>query len=168
MPTDKKRQKIIPDNLPPIMKEEQVVPSLFTGNKLAEKDPARYAKVVQELGEGKPLTRIAKSNKVSPATVMAIQKREVKSIDAVQNLTQGLTTYASQACLLKIIEKLVKDEIPAGVLPITFGILRDKEKNDLGQATSIVEHKKVLTIDEVQKELDSIKGEVIDVTDTTT
>lgn len=168
MPTDKKRQKIIPDNLPPIMKEEQVVPSLFTGNKLAEKDPARYAKVVQELGEGKPLTRIAKSNKVSPATVMAIQKREVKSIDAVQNLTQGLTTYASQACLLKIIEKLDKDEIPAGVLPITFGILRDKEKNDLGQATSIVEHKKVLTIDEVQKELDSIKGEVIDVTDTTT
>jgi hypothetical protein len=68
---------------------------------------------------------------------------------------------------MKIIEKLENDTIPAGVLPICFGILRDKEKNDLGQATSIVEHKKVLTIDEVQKELDGLKGEVIDITDST-
>ena len=29
---------------------------------------------------------------------------------------------------MKFIEKLDHDEIPAGVLPITFGILRDKEK----------------------------------------
>ena len=51
-------------------------------------------------------------------------------------------------------------------LPIAFGILRDKEKNDLGQATSIVEHKKFQTIDEVQKELDAMRdAEVIDITD---
>lgn len=166
MPTKKKRQKIIPDNLPAILNEEEVVPSIFTGNKLAQEDPERYAKVVQELGEGKPLTRIARGNKVSPSTVMAIAKRESKSIDAVQNLTQGLTSYATQSCLMRIIDKLDKDEIPAGVLPIAFGILRDKEKNDLGQATSIVEHKKVQTIDEVQKELDAMRdAEVIDVTD---
>ena len=163
MPTKKKRKVIIPDNLPAVTKEEDFCPSIFTGNKLAEKDPERYAKIVQGLGEGKALTRLAKEHKVAPETIMAISKREKKSIDAVQNLTQGLTSYATQACLMRIIDKLDKDQIPPGVLPIAFGILRDKEKNDLGQATSIVEHKKVMTIDEVQKELEDIKAEVIDV-----
>lgn len=164
MPTKKKRKVIIPDNLPAVTKEEDFCPSIFTGNKLAENDPERYAKIVQGLGEGKALTRLAKEHKVAPETIVAISKREKKSIDAVQNLTMGLTSYASQACLMKIIEKLDADKIPPGVLPIAFGILRDKEKNDLGQATSIVEHKKVLTIDEVKQELDAMQAEVIDVT----
>lgn len=165
MPTKKKRKVIIPDNLPAMTKEEDFCPSIFTGNKLADKDPERYAKIVQGLGEGKALTRLAKQFKVAPETIVAISKREKKSIDAVQNLTIGLTSYASQSCLMRIIDKLDKDEIPAGVLPIAFGILRDKEKNDLGQATSIVEHKKVLTIDEVKAELDEMKAEVIDITE---
>lgn len=165
MPTKKKRKVIIPDNLPAMTKEEDFCPSIFTGNKLADKDPERYAKIVQGLGEGKALTRLAKEFKVAPETIVAISKREKKSIDAVQNLTIGLTSYASQSCLMRIIDKLEKDEIPAGVLPIAFGILRDKEKNDLGQATSIVEHKKVLTIDEVRAELDEMKAEVIDITE---
>ena len=165
MPTKKKRKVIIPDNLPAMTKEEDFCPSIFTGNKLADKDPERYAKIVQGLGEGKALTRLAKQFKVAPETIVAISKREKKSIDAVQNLTIGLTSYASQSCLMRIIDKLDKDQIPAGVLPIAFGILRDKEKNDLGQATSIIEHKKVLTIDEVKAELDEMRAEVIDITE---
>lgn len=157
MPTKKKRKIVIPDNLPALTTEEDICPSLFTGDKLAKKDPQRYAKVVQELSEGKALTRIAKDNKCAPETITAIAKRETKTIDKVQNLTMGLTSYASQACLMKIIEKLESDQIPAGVLPIAFGILRDKEKSDLGQATSIVEHKKVVTLDEVQKELNAMR-----------
>lgn len=110
------------------------------------------------------MSRIAKSEKVSPETVSAILKRENKSVDAVQTLTAGLTSYASQACLMKIIEKLDKDEIPAGVLSITFGILRDKEKNDLGMATNVIEHKASLTIDDVRKELEAIKRDAEDAT----
>jgi len=162
MPTKKKRINIIPDNLPAVTTPEETCPSLYTGQKLAERNPEKYARVVQSLGEGKPLSRIAKSEKVSPETVSAILKRENKSVDAVQSLTAGLTSYASQACLLKIIEKLEKDEIPAGVLPITFGILRDKEKNDLGQATSVIEHKASITIDDVRKELEAIKNNAED------
>jgi len=63
---------------------------------------------------------------------------------------------------MKIIEKLDKDEIPAGVLPITFGILRDKEKNDLGQATAVVEHKATLTIDDVKTQLENMKRGAVD------
>jgi len=164
MPTKKKRVNIIPDNLPAVTTPEETCPSLFTGQKLAERDPEKYARIVQSLGEGKPMSRIAKSEKVSPETVSAILKRENKSVDAVQTLTAGLTSYASQACLMKIIEKLDNDEIPAGVLPITFGILRDKEKNDLGMATSVIEHKASLTIDDVRKELEAIKRDAEDAT----
>ena len=138
MPTKKKRLNIIPDNLPAVTTPEETCPSLYTGQKLAENDPEKYARIVQGLGEGKPLRRIAKSEKVSPETVSAILKRENKSVEAVQSLTAGMTSYASQASVMKIIEKLEKDEIPGGVLPITFGILRDKEKNDLGKVTSVI------------------------------
>ena len=163
MPTKKKRLNIIPDNLPAVTTPEETCPSLFTGQKLAEKDPEKYARIVQSLGEGKPLSRIAKSERVSPETVSAILKRENKSVDAVQTLTAGLTSYASQACVMKIIEKLEKDEIPAGVLPITFGILRDKEKNDLGMATSVIEHKASVSIDDVRRELAEMKKDAIEV-----
>ena len=162
MPTKKRRINIIPDNLPAVTTPEETCPSLFTGQKLAEKDPEKYARIVQSLGEGKPLSRIAKSEKVAPETVSAILKRENKSVDAVQTLTAGLTSYASQACVMKIIEKLDRDEIPAGVLPITFGILRDKEKNDLGMATSVIEHKASVSIEDVRKELAEMKQTAID------
>ena len=116
--------------------------------------------MVQQLAEGKPLSRIAKTEKVSPDTVMAISKRESETVEAVQRMTQGLTTYASQACLMRIIDKLDKDEIPPGVLPICFGILRDKERQDLGQATQTIEVKRTLTIEEVKRELEDLKRSI--------
>ena len=162
MPTKKKRKVVIPDNLDPVVDEQEFVPSVFTGNKLAQDDPERYGKIVQGLGEGKALTRLAKKYKVAPETIMAIAKREQKTIDSVQSLTRGLTADATQATLMKIIEKLESYEIPPGVLPIAFGILRDKEKNDRGQATSMIEHKKVVTIDEVNRELETMRTEAIE------
>ena len=77
-------------------------------------------------------------------------------------MTAGLTSYASQACLERIIDKLDQDEIPAGVLPICFGIFRDKERADLGQAQAVVEHKRVITIDEVKRELEEMKRDAED------
>ncbi len=109
------------------------------------------------------MSRIAKSEKVSPSTISVILKREQRSIDAVQSLTAGLTSYASQATLLKIIDKLENDEIPPGVLPVLFGIVRDKEKADLNQATSVIEHKTTVTIDDVKKELDDLRRDAVDV-----
>jgi predicted transcriptional regulator len=163
MPTKKKRINIIPDNLPPLQTPQETCPALYTGQSLFEKDPKKYALAVQLLGEGKPMTRIAKSLKISPETVSAIAKREKGSIDSVRELTAGLTSYAAQACVMKIIQALDEDKVPVGVLPIAFGILADKERQYQGEATTIIEHRKVVTIDEVQKELESIKNEAIDV-----
>ena len=63
MPTKKKRINIVPDNLPSLTSPEQTCPSLYTGQKLAEKDPEKYGRIVQSLGEGKPLSRIAKNER---------------------------------------------------------------------------------------------------------
>ena len=122
MPTKKKRVNIIPDNMPAVTTPEETCPSLYTGQKLAETDPEKYGRIVQSLGEGKPMTRIAKSEKVSPETIAAIAKRENKSVQAVQALTAGLTSYASQACLMKIIEKLDKTRylLECYLLPLVF------------------------------------------------
>jgi len=166
MPTKKKRINIVPDNLTPVLQEEEVVPSLFTGQKMADHDPEKYGKIVQGLGEGKALTRLAKKYRCAPETIMAISKREKGTIDAVQSLTQGLTSYATQACLMKIIEKLDSDEIPPGVLPVAFGILRDKEKADLGQASTITENRNKVTINDVKAELEAMRVNAIDVSPT--
>jgi hypothetical protein len=48
------------------------------------------------------------------------------------------------------------------VLPICFGILRDKERADLGQASTIIEHKRTVTIDDVRADLEAMKKEAID------
>ena len=62
-----------------------------------------------------------------------------------------------------MIEKVEQDKIPPGVLPIAWGIIRDKEKSDQGQATTIVEHKKAMTVEQVKAELDQMKKDVIDI-----
>ena len=162
MPTKKKRVNIIPDNLPAKTNPEETCPSLFTGNKLAEQDPKKYARIVQNLGEGKPMTRIARSEKVAPETVTAIARRERKTVDAVRELTAGLFSYAAQACVMKLIEKLEADEIPVGVLPVAAGIISDKARAYEGEATTIVEHRKTVTIEDVQSELDAMKREAVE------
>ena len=48
------------------------------------------------------------------------------------------------------------------MLPICFGILRDKERQDLGQATQVLEVRKTLTIDEVKRELEDLKRGAVD------
>ena len=109
MPTKKKRVQIIPDNLPALTTPEETCPSLFTGSTPAKHDPEKYGRVVQRLAEGMSMNKIARTEKLSPGTVAAISKREHKSVDAVQTLTAGLTSYASQACLERNIDKLEKD-----------------------------------------------------------
>ena len=65
MPTKKKRQNIVPDNLPSLTEPSDFVPSVYTGNKLAEKDPQKYSRIVLALGERMHVTRIAKEEKCS-------------------------------------------------------------------------------------------------------
>ena len=163
MPTKKKRVNVTDTNAPPALKPEDVVPSVYTGQKLLEKDPAKYAKVVQELASGKPATRIARDNKIGACTVSAILNRERDTVTAVEDMTKSLTQYASQTALLRLVEKLEADEIPVGLLPICWGVLRDHTRKDAGQPTQTIEIKKSLTIEEVKRELAELKADAVDV-----
>ena len=168
MPTKKKRQIITDTEQAPALEPEQTCPALYTGQKLLEKRPETYARVVQELASGKPVTRIARDNKCAPETVAAVMHREKESIEAVEAMTKNLTTYASQTALMRLVEKLEKDEVPATLLPVCWGILRDHTRKDQGMATHTLEVRKTLTLADVKRELedmkkDAIEGEVEDI-----
>ena len=162
MPTKKKRKIITDTNAPSALNPETHCPAIYTGQKLLDRDPEKYGRVVQEIASGKPVTRIARSNKISPETVAAVMHREKETIEAVEGMTKSLTTYPSQTALMRLVEKLEKDEIPATLLPVCWGILRDHSRKDAGMATHTIEVRKTLTLDEVRLELAEFKRDAID------
>ena len=112
----------------------ETCPSLFTGTSLAKKDP-KVRQSGPEINRGHEHEQNIKGEKLSPGTVAAIAKQETQ----VSGCSPDLDGWTDQLCQSGLFgtdnNKLDKDEIPAGVLPICFGILRDKERTDLGQAS---------------------------------
>ena len=90
-------------------------------------------------------------------TVAAIRTRETEVIEATKKHIRGLLGIAAQLALECLIEKLEKDEVPAGVLPIATGILIDKHRQYEGEPTQTIEVKKTLSLDEVRSELAEIR-----------
>ena len=157
MPTKKPRRVHSPDNLPAKLDPKDICPAVYTGDKLYIEQPERYARIAQGLAEGMSAIRLAKAEKVAPATVAAILKREKDAIEGSQRLTAGLTSIASQATLEKLIDALDADQVPPASLAICFGILRDKERQDLGLATQTIEVKKTVSLDEVKAHLATLR-----------
>ena len=82
MPTEKKRITIEADNLPANLTVEETCPSVYTAQGLFDKRPGDYAKLVQMLTDGIPVTRIKKELKVSHNTIAVVRSREKEVIDA--------------------------------------------------------------------------------------
>jgi len=170
MPTEKKRITIEADNLPANLTVEETCPSVYTAQGLFDKRPGDYAKLVQMLTDGIPVSRIKKDLKVSHNTIAVVRSREKEVIEASKKVMRGLIGHASQLAVEKMIEKLDNDEIPNGVLPIATGILIDKHRQYEGEPTQTIEVKKSLSLDEIRAELANLKDEKIieaDVTDAT-
>ena len=166
MPTKRKRIYQNADNLPATMVEEEVCPALHTAAGLKLQRPDAYAGVVQGLVEGTALTTLRKKYKVSPNTVAVIRAREKEVIAACKPVLRGLIGYAAQSALETFICRLEGGKIPDGVLPIAVGILVDKHRQAEGEPTQVIEVKRTATLDQVKKELDSLKqAEVIDISE---
>lgn len=159
MPTEKTRKTILPDNLPANLDGADICPSVYTADQIFDREPDKYARIAQGLAQGRSALSIAKAEGVATASVAVILKREKEAIDGAQKLTQGLNSIASQEVLLKIIEMAGANKIPAGALGVTFGILRDKEKADLGQASQVLEVKKTATLEDVKGHLEALRRE---------
>lgn len=159
MPTKRKRQAIIPDNLPAQLVPGDLCPGQYTAQALFDKEPDKYARIAQALAQGQSARSISRAEKVAYESIAVIMKREKESIEGAQKLTQGLNSIASQAVLLKLLEAIDEGKVPPGALGVTFGILRDKEKADLGQASQTIEVKKVATLDDVRGHLEALRKE---------
>lgn len=158
------RDQIIPENMPPLEDAKKKYPAVYTGERMRKRSPEKYGRVVEMLVAGVPVTRIAKECNVGKHTISAIKAREKECIEAGQEMTKGLTSMAVQMTLDKILEKLEEDKIPAGQLAILFGILRDKEVRDQGQAVHTMEIRKRVSIEDVRSELEGMQmAEVVDV-----
>ena len=166
MPTKRKRIYQNADNLPATMVEEEVCPALHTAAGLKLQRPDAYAGIVQGLVEGTALTTLRKKYQVSPNTVAVIRAREKDVISACKPVLRGLIGYAAQSALETFICRLEDGKIPDGVLPIAVGILVDKHRQAEGEPTQVIEVKRTATLDQVKKELDSLKqAEVIDISE---
>jgi hypothetical protein len=161
MPTKRKRTTVMPDNLPANLTIEEACPIIYTAQGLFDKRPGDYAKLVQMLTDGIPVTRIKKELKVSHNTIAVVRSREKEVIDASKKVMRGLIGHASQLAVEKMIEKLENDEIPNGVLPIATGILIDKHRQYEGEPTQTIEVKKSLSLDEIRAELANLKDEKV-------
>jgi hypothetical protein len=161
MPTDKKRVVMEAENLPANLEQERTCPAIYTAQGLYDKRPGDYAKMVQMLADGVPITRIKKDLKVSHNTIAVVRSREKEVIESSKKVMRGLIGHASQLAVEKMIEKLENDEIPSGVLPIATGILIDKHRQYEGEPTQTIEVKKSLSLDEIRAELANLKNEEV-------
>jgi len=159
MPSKKKRSLVIPDNLGPLLGEEEKLPMVATGERLLRERPEIYRKCVEALAAGESVRSIKRKLKVSHNTLAVISRREKALIETAREHLQGLLGHASRLAVEQLIDKLDADEIPAAVLPIATGILVDKVRAGEGAPTAITEMRKVTTLDEVKAELERIKTE---------
>ena len=161
MPTKRKRTTVMPDNLPANLTIDEACPIIYTAQGLFDKRPGDYAKLVQMLTDGIPVTRIKKELKVSHNTIAVVRSREKEVIESSKKVMRGLIGHASQLAVEKMIEKLENDEIPNGVLPIATGILIDKHRQYEGEPTQTIEVKKSLSLNEIRAELANLKDEKV-------
>ena len=163
MPTKKKRQQHLAENLPATMTTEEVCPAVFTAQQVKDKRPEVYAKVVQGLVEGMTVRAMKKKFQVSHNIIAVIRTREAKVIESSRAVLKGLVGVAAQATVERYLEKIEADEIPAGVLPIACGIMLDKAARDAGEPTQTIKVERAVTLDQVKAELDAMKkAEVVE------
>ena len=160
MPTKKKRNHLVPAGMPSLLTKEEskeVIPAVYDGSRLKEKDPVKYAGIVQDLAAGVAVSLIRNKRNTSMGTIAMVRAREKDLIEQGKVVVKGLTSMATISTLETILEKIEADKIPPGVLPILFGILRDKEVRDQGEATQKVEVTHRVSMEQVRANLSKLK-----------
>ncbi len=163
MPTTRPREHVVPTNLPPRLKSEEICPILHSGDRLSEET---YAGIAADLAAGQTVSRIVRRWKTHHCTVAAVRTREAAVIEKQREHLKSLLAVAVQLSVEKLIEALDEDKVPAGALALATGILWDKHRQAEGEPTQVIEVKRTATLDQVKKELDSLKqAEVIDISE---
>ena len=118
------------------------------GDKLYKTDPEKYGRIASLLAEGVPIGRIANTLHTSPHMVRAIQVREGATIAAGRQYVADILLTTNMVAAEKLLELVLNDEIPPATLPITLGIMIDKMQTLSGEPTTVIEHRREMTVSE--------------------
>ena len=93
MPTKKKRDHLVPAGMPSLLTEEEskeVIPAVYDGSRLKEKDPVKYAGIVQDLAAGIAVSLIRDKRKTSMGTIAMVRAREKDLIEQGKVVVKGV------------------------------------------------------------------------------
>jgi len=115
----------------------------FTGELLAEREPAKYAAAVRLVAAGLPRIQIASTLHISHHTLLAVIRREGAAIAQEKERLKRLALYGAGLCMESILDDLADEEKRAKMLPRDkawiAGVLTDKGLVLGGDATVIHE-----------------------------
>lgn len=109
----------------------------FSGE-LVARNQARYQAIVAALGEGISMRSICKAFAVSQHTVEGIRERDAALVATEKERTGRKLRLLVRMAVDRLQEAFEKNELSAGQLPVTLGILVDKSLNWEGQSTQTV------------------------------
>jgi len=154
-----------------ISKSVRVVGKERSGNSLEVQKPKECAMALEMLAFGERYSAIANSTGLSPSNISKLKVRHQGALDerrmsAAQELDEVGDTYREimrcKADQLLTDSDALKKLNPKDVA-LTVAILTDKPMQLRGEATSVVEHKKGVSLDDVLAMKAELAKKVIDV-----
>lgn len=134
----------------------------FTGGQV-RLNQERYAALVSALGEGLGVRQICRAFKVSPHTLETIRERDAELVATEKERSGRKLRRLVRMTMDRLEEALANDEITAGQLPVTLGILVDKSLAFEGQAVATVTVRHEIDQEQVRRMFQELQGPVIDV-----
>lgn len=143
-------ERIVEEQLRPALPAH--IPSnstwLLAAQELMDASPEIYAGIVSRLADGEMPSAVARISRQPIEIIRKIRDLHPEVIEAGVQAAFSLTTEA----LLNAATRLANntDELSINSLPVGVAVLIDKVQLIRGQATSRVEHKKVLSPEDIQ------------------
>lgn len=133
--------------------------------------PDKIERVLARLAAGQPISTIISEEHCHYQTIMKLREQHPEKLEQWRKLAAARTQAAVHGLMDKIIDRIAD---PAAMdnerikdLALSYGILTDKTLTLHGEASSIVEHKSGLDVNEARKALEMaqkrIQGEAIDI-----
>lgn len=153
---DHARQPMLfsPGEIPDVYLHDREAKGEFTGERLHQRNPAKYRAIVNAFAQGMGKLQIARAFQVSHNTVSAVLEREGGPIDTEKRKIAGKMMNVARLGVERLEEEI--ERMPLQNLPIAVGIMVDKMQLLHGEATQRVEHVQQSEIEDWNSFVDSL------------
>jgi len=144
-------------------------------NLMEVKNPEACALALEMLADGESYSRVCEATGLTHGVLArlrydhreAIGVRREKAADDAEHMAERYRAILEEKANMLEVDKEMLGKVNPKDLALTYGILRDKASSLRGDATSVVEHKRGVTLEDARKAVEEaqkrIKGEAIDV-----